>query len=88
MIVYGTSKTGRIYRNVQPEPTEVKPKAEPTKVCKTCGEVLPLSEFPKQKSYPDGRGIECKGCVRERQRVRYNERQREGYKRRKAGKCE
>lgn len=34
------------------------------KVCKTCKEVKPLSEFYNNRSMPDGLGFQCKPCNR------------------------
>lgn len=38
---------------------------EPVKVCKICGQELPLSEFNKNKSYRDGHDTRCKKCLSE-----------------------
>lgn len=49
-------------------------KVEGTKLCRTCGEVKPLSAF-----YSHGWG-ECKQCRRERERERYRQNQEERIK--------
>ena len=36
-----------------------------TKVCSKCKRELPISEFYKNKSNPDGLGYYCKRCVSE-----------------------
>lgn len=45
--------------------------AEQTKKCPKCGEWKPLSDYGKDKSRKDGRGIYCKGCRRELWREYY-----------------
>lgn len=39
---------------------------EPTKICKTCGEDKPLSEYHKHSSTRDKRRSECKVCAIDR----------------------
>lgn len=72
MIIYGTSKTGRIYRNVQPEPTG-KVDGEKVKVCRICGEELPLSRFTRHRKSKDGHSPYCKPCCAAKTRARYSE---------------
>ena len=44
-----------------------------TKVCSKCKRELPISEFNKNKSEPDGLNVYCKICVSEKQK-QYNDR--------------
>jgi len=36
------------------------------KICRTCGETLPLTAFGREKRYKDGYSTECKSCKNER----------------------
>lgn len=72
MIIYGVSKTGRIYRNEQPAPKD-KANGEKVKVCRICGEELPLSQFRRQAKSIDGHCIYCKKCASAKERARYKE---------------
>lgn len=64
MIIYGSGKTGRIHRNVQPSIT--KEKVGPTRVCRLCGKEKPLTAYAKSAKLKLGRQYECKACVKER----------------------
>ena len=44
---------------------------EKTKVCSKCGQELPLSEFHKDKSCVDGVKNQCKSCLKEYHKIRY-----------------
>jgi hypothetical protein len=73
MIIYGSGKTGRIHRNVQPD---YKAEArEGRKTCKECGKVLPVSEFSKCKKMKSGRSNTCKKCVAKQERIRQRKRE-------------
>lgn len=48
------------------------------KVCKTCGQEKPITEYTKAKKYKDGFSIYCKLCERERNRNNWH-RHREKY---------
>lgn len=36
------------------------------KLCRTCGHLLPLTDYHRDKSAPDGHRHECKACAGER----------------------
>lgn len=42
-----------------------------TKKCPCCGEILPVSEFYKDKFRPDGFSVYCKKCKKKRSRKYY-----------------
>ena len=69
MIIYGSGKSGRIYRNVQP--SIIKEKAEATRVCRLCGKEKPLTAYAKSAKLKLGRQYECKVCVKERWHKKY-----------------
>ena len=69
MIIYGTSKIGRIYRNVQP--LAIAQKSEATRVCRLCGKEKPMTAYAKAKHLKSGRAYECKECARAAYKEKY-----------------
>ena len=47
------------------------------KLCNTCKNVKPYSEFPTQKSTKSGIGSQCKSCVSARNKNRYHDKKEE-----------
>lgn len=45
----------------------------PSKLCRICGEIKPLTEFHRHKKYPDGRCSECKECRRQKSSEYYEQ---------------
>lgn len=41
-----------------------------TKKCAKCGRELPMTEFHKNRSQPDGLQAYCKSCIKERNKLR------------------
>lgn len=44
------------------------------KRCYKCGRVLPIEQFYKNRSMPDGLQTACKDCIKERDKERQNRR--------------
>lgn len=49
---------------------------EQQKPCSRCGQVKPLSQFPRKPEVGDGRASHCRVCDRERMATRYTRAQR------------
>lgn len=71
MKIYGASKTGRIYREVQ-EAVEVG-YVGPKKKCRVCRRVLPVHEFGKSDITRDGYAPKCKECARAYEKIKRGE---------------
>lgn len=43
-----------------------------TKICRTCGEEKPITDFPLNHLYKDGYDTRCKSCKNDEARARYH----------------
>ena len=72
-VIYGSGKSARIYRDLQPLPDPEKTVHKPkknlqvippaTQQCKWCGDWKELTCFPVSDEYKNGRGHVCNSCL-------------------------